>query len=67
MFKNILESVDGLSLWAIVSMLIFFILFIFLFVRIITYDKRYMKYMSSLPLEEETTNIINKGVNNGNS
>jgi len=58
MFKNILQSVTGFEIWAIISMLIFLALFILIIYWVIKSDKNFIGYMSNLPLEEEK-NIIN--------
>jgi len=54
MFKFIkgpLESIDGVEIYPIISLLIFFVFFAALFWWVITAKKDYIKTVSNLPLE----------------
>lgn len=54
--KNHMESISGVDIYPIISLLIFFIFFVALFVWVITAKKEYIKTVSNLPLEKDNTN-----------
>lgn len=49
--KNHMDSINGISIYPIVSLLVFFIFFILLFWWVATAKKDYLKKMSAFPLE----------------
>ena len=51
MLSKILSSIDGISAYPILSLLIFVPFFIAVTIWIFKLDERYVKYMSELPLE----------------
>jgi cytochrome c oxidase cbb3-type subunit 3 len=53
MFNNYLQSIEGVGIFPIFSMLVFFFFFIGLLVWIFKADKNHMKRMSELPLEDD--------------
>jgi hypothetical protein len=62
MMRDVLQSVEGISLYPIISMIIFVLFFAILIIWMIKVDKNYIKKMSNLPLEKEDENeIINTG------
>lgn len=60
MMRDVLQSVEGISLYPIISMIIFVLFFAILIIWMIKVDKNYIKKMSNLPLEKENE-IINTG------
>ncbi|MCG9971902.1 CcoQ/FixQ family Cbb3-type cytochrome c oxidase assembly chaperone [Christiangramia crocea] len=52
--KGPLESIDGVEIYPIISLLIFFIFFTALFWWVITAKKDYIKYVSRMPLDFDT-------------
>jgi hypothetical protein len=58
MYKDILQSIEGVEFYAIAAMLIFILFFLIMIIWLIKVDKNYIKKMSELPLEEdnETSN-----------
>lgn len=52
MFKNILESIDGIAIWPIIGLILFFVFFIVMLVFVIRNDKEHDEYMSKLPLDQ---------------
>lgn len=52
--KGHMESIDGVGIYPLVSLLIFFIFFVILFWWVITAKKDYINKVSNLPLEEES-------------
>lgn len=59
-----LESIDGVSIYPIVSILIFFALFLFIGIRVYKMDKSYVNKMSQAPLlDNENEEPINQNIN----
>ncbi|CAN5480080.1 cbb3-type cytochrome c oxidase subunit 3 [soil metagenome] len=52
MFNEVLQSIDGISIYPIFSLLIFFVFFLGLTIWVIKADKNYLKKMSELPIEK---------------
>lgn len=55
MQKNILQSIDHVAIWPVISFVIFFLFFIVLLWYVFTVDKSYIQYMKHLP-EGDGTN-----------
>ena len=51
--KGNLENIDGVEIYPMVSLLIFFIFFVALFAWVITAKKEHIKQVSNIPLEED--------------
>lgn len=56
MFKQIIDSIAYSDLFGIISTMIFFILFAGILYWVIKLDKRYVKHLSELPLEQSNGN-----------
>lgn len=54
MYKNVLQNIDNIEIWPIISFVIFFLFFIILIWWVITADKKLIKRMSELPNDETT-------------
>ncbi|RKS53682.1 hypothetical protein BC962_1936 [Gillisia mitskevichiae] len=54
--KGHLESIDGVGIYPLISLLIFFIFFVVLFWWVMTAKKEYINKVSNLPLEIEADN-----------
>ena len=54
--KGHMESIDGIEIYPIISLLIFFIFFALLFLWVLTAKKKYIEQVSNIPLEEEDEN-----------
>ncbi|MDT0555926.1 CcoQ/FixQ family Cbb3-type cytochrome c oxidase assembly chaperone [Patiriisocius hiemis] len=54
--KGTLENIDGVEIYPIISLLIFFIFFVALFWWVFTAKKTHIKEVSNIPLEHENTN-----------
>ncbi|PKP26549.1 MAG: CcoQ/FixQ family Cbb3-type cytochrome c oxidase assembly chaperone [Bacteroidetes bacterium HGW-Bacteroidetes-2] len=56
--KGHMESIDGIEIYPIISLLIFFVFFVVLFLWVITANKKYIEQVSNIPLEvdEEENN-----------
>jgi len=55
--KGHLESIAGVEVYPIISLLIFFGFFVVLFWWVFTAKKEYINKVSNLPLEDNTNNI----------
>ncbi len=56
--KGPLESIEGVEIYPIISLLIFFIFFTALFWWVITAKKDYIKKVSDLPLDMEDNGVM---------
>ncbi len=54
--KGHMESIDGIEIYPIISLLIFFIFFVILFLWVFTAKKKYIEQVSNIPLEQEGEN-----------
>ena len=59
MFKEVLQSIEGVEFYTIVSMLIFILFFIGMTIWLFKVDRKYIKTMSELPLSEEINEVKN--------
>ncbi len=48
-----METIDGVAIYPIISLLIFFIFFVVLFAWVFTASKEYISEVSELPLEKD--------------
>ena len=55
MYKEILQSIDHIAIWPVISFVIFFLFFICLLWWAFTADKKFITKMSQLPIDELTT------------
>ncbi|TFG74179.1 MAG: CcoQ/FixQ family Cbb3-type cytochrome c oxidase assembly chaperone [Flavobacteriales bacterium] len=51
--KGYMESIDGVATYPMISLLIFFVFFVVLFVWVFTASKAHIKEVSELPLEND--------------
>ena len=56
MYKNILQSIDNVAIWPVISFVIFFLFFLILLWYVITVDKSFIHYMKKLPSHDGTDN-----------
>jgi cbb3-type cytochrome oxidase subunit 3 len=59
MFKEVLQSIQGIEFYTIVSILILILFFIGIVIWLFKVDKKYIKTMSELPLNEEKNEVKN--------
>jgi cytochrome c oxidase cbb3-type subunit IV len=63
MYKNVLQSIDNIAIWPVISFVIFFIFFLCLLWWVFSTKKVFIDKMKSLPFEnptsETTTNANN--------
>jgi len=60
MYKNVLQSIENVAIWPIISFVIFFLFFLCLLWWVATVDKKVIKKISELPLESTAGNDANK-------
>jgi len=53
MFSNYLSSIEGISLYPVISLFIFLFAFVGMIIWIFRVDTAYVKQMESLPLDQE--------------
>ena len=56
--KNHMESITGVEIYPIISLLIFFIFFVVLFWWVFTAKKDYIKKVSHLPFDHHNNDIL---------
>lgn len=54
MYKEVLRSIEDISIFPVIAFLAFFIFFIMLFVYVIKIDKKEVSHMASIPLDDPT-------------
>jgi len=59
MFKDLLKNIETLEWIRDFSLIFFFVLFIVLIVWVLSLDKRFINYMSELPLEKDNKIDLN--------
>lgn len=52
MYKNVLQSIENIQVWPVISFIIFFIFFLCLLWWVYTADRGYIDTMKSLPIED---------------
>jgi cytochrome c oxidase cbb3-type subunit 4 len=61
MYKELLQSIEGIELYPVISLIVFMLLFAGVVIWIMKLDKKYVKEMESLPLDD--SNEVNKQMN----
>ena len=59
MYKEILQSIEGVSVYPIISLIVFVLFFAVILVWMLKVDKNYIKKMENLPFEKEEENNFN--------
>ena len=59
MIKEFLQSVEGVSIYPIISLIVFVLFFVIILVWMLKVDKNYIKKMENLPFEKEEENNFN--------
>jgi cytochrome c oxidase cbb3-type subunit 4 len=54
MYKNILQSIDHVAVWPIISFVIFFVFFLCLLWWVFTTDKKFIDKMKQMPMEDSS-------------
>lgn len=53
MFKEVLQSIEGIGIYPIISMIVFILFFVAVIIWYFKADKKYLKKMKNLPLDED--------------
>ncbi len=56
--KNHMESITGIEVYPLISLLIFFIFFVVLFWWVFTAKKDYINTVSNIPLDNQNENLL---------
>jgi cytochrome c oxidase cbb3-type subunit IV len=54
MYKNVLQSIDNIAIWPVISFVIFFIFFLCLLWSVFSTKKVFIDKMKGMPLENST-------------
>lgn len=52
MIRNVLERIGNIEIWPVVSLIIFFVFFVLVLIRVFTTDKKHIDKMKEMPLED---------------
>lgn len=63
MYKNVLQAIEGIEIYPLISFTIFFVFFLGLLVYVALMDKKYVNSMSSLACSSEEDQEQNIGGN----
>lgn len=63
MYKDVLRAIDGVSIFPVVSLLMFIVFFTIILVVTLRYTKENESELAILPLEDEPVNSIDKTKN----
>lgn len=58
MYKDVLQGIDNVAIWPIISFVIFFLFFLILIWWVLTADKGYIRKMKQLPLEDAPADTL---------
>lgn len=59
MIRDFLQTIDGVSVYPLFSLIVFFIFFVALLIWAVKVDKGYLKKMEEMPLENEEEDFKN--------
>lgn len=57
MYKNVLQSIENIEIWPVISFVIFFVFFLCLLLWVFTTDKKFIDKMKSLPIDVDTADV----------
>lgn len=61
MIGSVLRSIEGVEIYPIISLLLFFATFIVMLIRVVGLDKKFLRHMSELPLDSSSSDPMRKG------
>ena len=61
MYREVLQSIKGVDVFAVIALIIFILFFVLVAVRLLRMDKDQLKKMAQLPLEPENNSQNFKG------
>ena len=57
MYKNVLQNIDHIAIWPVISFTIFFLFFLILLWWVFTVNKDFIHEMSEKPLQDGSENL----------
>ncbi len=60
MYKNVLQGIDNIAIWPLISFVIFFLFFICLLWWVFTADKKFIDTMKQMPLNDNSIEDLMK-------
>ena len=64
MEKNVMEAIEGVQVYPIISLIVFVLFFICIIVWVVKADKEHLKRMAGLPLADNHEHAENDNFNN---
>ncbi len=64
MYKDVLQGIDNIAIWPVISFIIFFSFFIGLLWYVFKVDKGFIDRMKQLPMDDNSPVHENKNLNN---
>lgn len=61
MYKNVLQSIDNIAIWPVISFVIFFAFFLGLLLWVFTVDKKFIDHMKQMPMDKTESSITSTG------
>lgn len=55
MYKDVLQHIENVSIWPVISLIIFFLFFLILLWYVFTEKRSFIRYMKQLPLDDSNT------------
>ncbi|HEX6223305.1 MAG TPA: cbb3-type cytochrome c oxidase subunit 3 [Chryseolinea sp.] len=59
MYKNVLQNIDNIAIWPVISFVIFFLFFVCLLWWVFTTDRKFIDRMKGLPIEKSENTDLN--------
>lgn len=59
MFKHYFEQIDGIEIFPMIALFVFISFFLGLIIWVLKANKKYIKEMSELPLEDDEDRLLN--------
>ena len=59
MIRNLLQSIEGVEIYPLISLVVFIIFFVVILVWMFKIDKNYVKEMEQLPLDSNNNRNLN--------
>ncbi len=66
MYKNVLQNIDNIAIWPLISFGIFFIFFLLLLWWVFTVDKRFINRMENMPFNDASKDEAQAPISNLN-
>jgi hypothetical protein len=60
MYKQILQSIQNVEIWPIISLVMFFVFFVGILVKVLLIKKKFIRKMENMPLDDGTINNQSK-------